>query len=158
MVGRTKYADVSLKQVMALAKEGRTERQIALEIGVHQGTISAWKMRYPEFRDLLETWKYDADRLVEQSLFERATGYDHWEEKIFCSKDGHVTRVETMKHYPPDVKAIMFWLNNRQPQLWSIKQEVAHTGSVGLAEKIAKARARSSEKQEEISDEADFLG
>ena len=154
---KSKYDEVSLKQVMELAKNGLTERQIALEIGVSQKTISVWKLKYTEFRDVLETWKYDADRKVERSLFERATGYDHWEERIFCNKDGIVTRVETIKHYPPDVKACMYWLNNRQKDIWANRQETVISGTTGLAEKIAEARERSGKKEVEGKADAEFL-
>jgi hypothetical protein len=59
-----------------------------------------------------------SDEYVEKSLFSRATGYTVPEEKIFVSRGGKVTRVPTMKHYPPDVTAQIFWLKNRSPHLW----------------------------------------
>ena len=34
------------------------------------------------------------------------------------------------KHYPPDTKAALRWLMNRQPALWRDRQEVNVTGTV----------------------------
>lgn len=35
------------------------------------------------------------------------------------------TIVPTIKHYPPDTVAGIFWLKNRQPDKWREKQEIA---------------------------------
>ena len=35
--------------------------------------------------------------------------------------------IETVKHYPPDTTAAIFWLKNRQVERWRDKQEVDHT-------------------------------
>ena len=45
------------------------------------------------------------------------------EEKIFCT-NGEVTKVKTVKHYPPDTAAVMAWLNNRRPDQFRSKQYV----------------------------------
>ena len=52
---------------------------------------------------------------VERSLYSRAVGYSFNSEKIFCNKDGEVTRVPIVEHVPPDVTAQIFWLKNRKP-------------------------------------------
>jgi transcriptional regulator with XRE-family HTH domain len=142
MANTSKYDGIDLKQVADLAAAGLTERQLALELEVHQSTITQWKKSHPEFRDLLQTWKYEADKKVERSLYERATGYEHTEEKIFCSKDGEITRVETIKHIPPDVKACIFWLKNRQADKWRDKLDHEHSGKLDLANSILAARKR----------------
>jgi hypothetical protein len=49
------------------------------------------------------------------SLYNRANGYSYDAEKIFCDKNGKVTRVPYVEHVPPDVTACIFWLNNRDP-------------------------------------------
>jgi hypothetical protein len=35
--------------------------------------------------------------------------------------------VETMRHYPPDTTACIFWLKNRRPDLWRDKVHNEHT-------------------------------
>jgi hypothetical protein len=49
------------------------------------------------------------------SLYNRANGYSYDAEKIFCDKNGKVTRVPHREHVPPDVTACIFWLKNRDP-------------------------------------------
>jgi hypothetical protein len=49
------------------------------------------------------------------SLYNRANGYSYDAEKIFCDKNGKVTRVPYREHVPPDVTACIFWLKNRDP-------------------------------------------
>jgi hypothetical protein len=52
------------------------------------------------------------------SLYNRANGYSYEAEKIFCDKNGKVTRVPYREHVPPDVTAWIFWLKNRDPAHW----------------------------------------
>jgi hypothetical protein len=47
------------------------------------------------------------------SPYNRANGYSYDAEKIFCDKNGKVTRVPYVEHVPPDVTACIFWLKNR---------------------------------------------
>jgi hypothetical protein len=62
--------------------------------------------------------KEEADARVKRSLYSRAVGYSFNSEKIFCNKDGDVTRVPYREHVPPDVTAQIFWLKNRDPAHW----------------------------------------
>jgi hypothetical protein len=55
-------------------------------------------------------WVLGTDARVEQSLYQRAVGYSFKSEKVFCNKDGEVTRVPIVEHVPPDVTAQIFWL------------------------------------------------
>lgn len=96
---------------------GATDAQLAESFGVSKQTLNTWKKAHPEFLDSLKTGREKADAEVAKSLFHRAKGYTHPEEKIFCS-DGQVTRVKTLKHYPPDTAACIFWSKNRRPDLW----------------------------------------
>ena len=45
------------------------------------------------------------------------------EDKIF-NNQGVELVVPTIKHYPPDTTAAIFWLKNRQKDNWRDKQEV----------------------------------
>jgi CheY-like chemotaxis protein len=56
----------------------------------------------------------------------RAVGYSFNSEKIFCNKDGEVTRVPIVEHVPPDVTAQIFWLKNRKPTEWRDVQQMEH--------------------------------
>ena len=48
------------------------------------------------------------------------------------------------EHYPPDTKAALRWLMNRQPALWRDRQEVNVSGSIAhrLSQMTPKERAR----------------
>jgi hypothetical protein len=80
----------------------------------------------------LKVAKDAADARVERRLWERAMGYSHLSEKLFCSR-GKVIRVEIVEHYPPDTTACIFWLKNRQPGRWRDRVDVQHDdGRIGV--------------------------
>jgi hypothetical protein len=62
------------------------------------------------------------DDHVERSLYSRATGYEFDAVKIFCNKDGVVTKVKYRQHLPPDTVACIYWLNNRRKEKWRNQQ------------------------------------
>lgn len=113
----TKYRAVFCRQAEKLCLLGATDPELADFFGVCRATINNWKKAHPRFLDALKGAKNDADTRVERSLFERAIGYEHPEDKIFMFKAQPVV-VPTTKHYPPDTTAGMFWLQNRQPARW----------------------------------------
>jgi transcriptional regulator with XRE-family HTH domain len=126
-VGRPSKLDtIDLEQVKKLAKHGLTEEQIADILGICKATITNYKLSSPEFLASLKEGKEISDLKVEKSLFQRAVGYEHPEEEIFCNKDGVVTTVPTMKFYPPDTTACIFWLKNRKKAEW--RDTIEHTG------------------------------
>jgi len=111
---------------------GATEEEIAAAFGVSRRSITNWKGRYPQFKQALIEGKMLADAQVGQRLFERATGYEHPEDKIFYdSKTGETVVAPTTKHYPPDTVAAIFWLKNRRPDLWRDKQDINHGSEDG---------------------------
>jgi hypothetical protein len=122
----SKANDAILKEAIRLASEGKTDAQIAKEVGVTKTTVQNWKKKHPDFFDLLKKSKKSADQKVETSLFQRACGYSHPSEKIFLTKDGTVVRAPFIEHYPPDPTSMIFWLKNRDRERWRDKQEVEH--------------------------------
>ena len=63
---------------------------------------------------------------VERSLYNRAVGYTFDSVKVFCSKDGVITKVLIKEHVPPDVPAQIFWLKNRKPAEWRDAWQMEH--------------------------------
>lgn len=123
-VGRpSKFDTLDLAQVQKLATLGFTNVQMADFFGVEISTFEKWAQRYEEFFRALKIWKAEADQKVERSLYERAMGYSHPEDKIFVH-EGKPIVVPTTKHYAPDTTACIFWLKNRRKDLWRDKQEV----------------------------------
>ena len=108
-----------------LASLGATDLEIAQAFEVSIRTIHRWKLEHPEFREALKLGKEEADAKVEDSLFKRATGYSFDSEKILVI-DGEPQRVETIEHVPPDTRAAMWWLQNRNPEKWRDVRHIKH--------------------------------
>lgn len=119
----SKFDGIDMDLVKLLAQRGWTDKEMAEAFKVTEATWTNWKKAHPDFFLSLKDWKVEADARVERTLYERATGYSHPEEKVFCS-DGMVTVHETTKHYPPDPTSMIFWLKNRQPEAWRDKREL----------------------------------
>lgn len=124
-IGRpSKFNKINQEQFKQLVISGWIDTQIASFFGINVVTLHRWKIKYKDFCNSLKEWKKEADEHVEKSLYARATGYTHPEDKIFCSANGKVTVVKTVRHYPPDPTSNIFWLKNRQPDKWRDKKEV----------------------------------
>lgn len=130
MARPSKKDALDLEQVKKLAVMGWTDEQMAAFFDVDVRTWLRWKAKDETFCQALKDWKDEADERVERSLYERAMGYSHPEDKIF-NNEGVPLVVPTTKHYPPDTTAMIFWLKNRQPENWRDKREHEHTGADG---------------------------
>ncbi len=117
---------------------GAVDATLAEFFGVTETTINNWKIAHPNFFESIKRGRVHADAKVAASLFGRATGYSHQEEKVF-NNQGEIITHQTIKHYAPDPTSMIFWLKNRQPELWRDKQEVEQSGGVthGLSETLA---------------------
>lgn len=113
----SKYQPEFIDQAEKLCRRGFTDREIADFFRVTERTLNRWKILYPDFCQALKRGKDTADAMVERSLFERATGYTYSGEKVFQFQ-GAVVRAKVKVHHPPDVTAQIFWLKNRQKELW----------------------------------------
>jgi len=122
----TKFNKDIERMVMVLAAEGMTDGKMSEIIGVTEQTFNNWKKQQPVFFESLKVVKKTADEKVERSLYERARGYSHKEDKIFCN-NGKIVTQETTKHYPPDPTSMIFWLKNRQPDKWADRTETTFT-------------------------------
>ena len=123
----SKYKAEYAEQAFKLCLLGATDKELADFFETTEQTINAWKKNHKEFFESLKRGKYQADSEVAQKLFHRAKGYSHPEDKIF-NNDGMPLIVPTIKHYPPDTTAAIFWLKNRQSKKWRDKQDIQHSG------------------------------
>lgn len=130
MARPTKYKPEYQGQAKKLALLGATDKDLAAFFEVSESTLNKWKLDYPEFSEALKEGKDELDSQVVRSLYQRAMGYSHPEDKIF-NQAGEPMVVPTTKHYPPDTTACIFWLKNRQKEEWRDKQDVEHSGKVG---------------------------
>jgi hypothetical protein len=97
---------------------GSDDKKLAQFFDVNVATINRWKNEFEKFCESIKRGKdvYDTEH-VEVSLRERACGYEHPEEKVFC-QDGKIITHQQIKHYPPETTAAIFWLKNRHPGRW----------------------------------------
>jgi len=117
----TKYRPEYAQQVEHLCLLGLTDKEIADYLGVAESTLNKWKNDFPEFSESIKKGKTFADGAVAGALYNRALGYSHPEDDI-RSVGGEIVITPTIKHYPPDTGAAIFWLKNRQPAKWRDKQ------------------------------------
>lgn len=126
MARPTDYRQEYAEQARKLCLLGFTDKQLAVFFGVNESTINRWKQKYPEFCKSIKSGKVIADAQVTESLFKRATGIEVTEVEVRDDGKKKVKRV-TKKHIPPDPTAQIFWLKNRQPELWRDKPTVENS-------------------------------
>lgn len=124
-------------QVYKLCLLGATDKEMADFFEVTESTFNLWKKTYKGFSESIKKGKDQADGEVATKLFKRATGYEHKDVdiKMFA---GEIIKTPLIKHYPPDTTAAIFWLKNRQSKKWRDKQEVEHSGEMGIVWKEEK--------------------
>lgn len=116
----TKYQKAYAEQARKLCLLGYTDAELADFFEVDEATINRWKIAHEEFCESIKKGKGVADGEVAAKLFHRATGYEHPEDDI-RAVDGTIVITPTVKHYPPDTTAAIFWLKNRQSKKWRDK-------------------------------------
>jgi hypothetical protein len=141
------YKPEYVKMAKHAARLGATDADLARIFGVSDATIDNWKAQHPDFLGSSKEGKEEADARVVRSLFQRAIGYSYNAEKIFCDKNGKVTRVPIVEHVPPDVTAQIFWLKNRDPERWRDVQALEHSlGKYIISEKPMSKEAWAKER------------
>lgn len=125
-----KTTKIDLDRVKKLAATGMSDEMLAVALDIAPSTLYDYKLKWPEFSEALKSGKEDPDDRVERSLYEKAIGYSHPEEKVFCS-DGMIVKETVIKHYPPDSVAAFFWLCNRRKGKWQHISRIMLSGSNG---------------------------
>ncbi len=136
----SKYRSEFDERAAQLCYLGATDKILAAVFSVSEDTIRVWKKKHPSFQQAVLSRKVSADGKVAKSLYERATGYtvETQQGVKYKDKDGgeHVKVVNVTKHIEPHVTAMIFWLKNRQPELWRDVQQVEHSGLESLLAEI----------------------
>ncbi len=148
-MGARKWQDWTEKEenlavLRAWKMAGLSDEEIAKRVGVSRSTLSEWKKKYERIRDALSSGKEFADSLVENSLFKLTQGFKVEVRKVFKVKKvefdekgrriGEKEELETAledEYVKPDVRAMVFWLQNRKPEVWRKMEEKAEPESTG---------------------------
>ena len=111
---KPEYCELALNQCLL----GATNEQLGAFFGVTGRTIGNWITTIPEFADAVRSGRDVADARVASGLYKRAVGYTY--ESTRTMVNGAEERiVKQTVHCPPDVRACIHWLHNRQRRLWS---------------------------------------
>jgi hypothetical protein len=116
------YDEDFARQARKLCSLGATDADLADHFGVTTSTIWMWATRHQEFFKALHEGKGGFDDRVKRGLAQRGTGYSYDSEKVMVVK-GKVVKVPIREHVPPDPRAAMDWLTNRDPMNWKRKIE-----------------------------------
>lgn len=115
--------------VYHLAKDGKTENEIAVVLDVSIDTITEWKNVHENFSASLKKGRAEHDDgMVVNSLLKRAKGFRRKIQKL--DKDGNVVELE--EEVPPDATSMIFWLKNRQSKYWRDRQDIEHSGNLNI--------------------------
>jgi hypothetical protein len=117
---------------------GAIDKDVAQALGVTEQTINNWKVANPEFFESLKIGKSQVDERVKQSLVHRAMGYTHTEDDIRII-NGEIVITQTVKHYPPDTTACIFWLKNRMPDEFRTNPDVGNDEILSKSIEIVRA-------------------
>lgn len=127
------YQQLYVEKAYKLCLLGATDQEIADIFSVSVETLNDWKRTHADFSASFTHGKTDADANIAHSMYHRALGYSHKAVKIFMPAGAtEPVYAEYTEHYPPDTAAAKHWLANRRGKDWREKQEVEHSGSIGL--------------------------
>ena len=137
-----------LTEIAGWKMRGVPDEEVAENLGVAYSTFRRYIKQKPELEKVLMVTKDIADAKVEGSFFKRANGCvvrEVTKEPYIDPITGHkavddegnlrlrITKV-IEKELPPDVGAGKWWLENRMPEIYKSKHEIAHSD----ADKIRK--------------------
>ncbi|WP_428668074.1 terminase [Runella sp.] len=143
MPGRpTKYDRSFVKLAYNYCLLGADDVFLSKAFEVNVDTIYEWKKKHKEFSESIKRGKMIADGTIAASLFKRAKGFKFEEETFERVKkhqqplpsennphpepvvsDKLVVSKRVIKYFPPDPLSMIFWLKNRQPEMWREKPE-----------------------------------
>lgn len=123
-------------------RDGLTYAQIALNMGIDEGTLYVWVRKHPPIKEALRKGEEVMIYEVENALYKSAIGYDVTEtdqtETIAPDGSRTVTKHARKRHIPPSVGSICFILKNRRSSKWQDKPIVEDTTALEKLDEILK--------------------
>ena len=114
----TLYKTEYNEKAYELCLMGATDDVLAHVFGVSEKTIDNWKVDYPEFLRSIHAGKDFADAKMANAMYKSGLGLHVVTEDKLVYNDGVSEVVTLTKQIPPEVKAQIHWLNNRQSKKW----------------------------------------
>lgn len=108
----------NLIRVQGWARDGLTDEQIAVKMGISIRTLYTWKKQHLQFSQALKSGKEVVDYAVENALLKKALA--------------------------GDVGACCFWLKNRRPDKWKDRIDAAVTMEDQKTDMLSDIRAEMS--------------
>jgi hypothetical protein len=137
----TVYKPEYAEAARSFCASGATNALLAEQFAVSRSTVDRWIAAIPDFRHAIQQGREVADGAVVSALFARATGMERKMTRVFCHNGQPIT-VDYRVELPPDVRACMFWLRNRQPRQWRESRPLADAGAYGwVSESAGSARS-----------------
>ncbi len=129
--------DIGLEEVRRLAEDGHSDEEIAICTSIEPSVFKKWKKKHPELAAAIELGRSGSDLEVVRSLYKKAVGYS-----VSVNKTHKLKRIDydpdtgkKLREYeelavgvdesyvPPDLRAEIFWLKNRQGERWCERAE-----------------------------------
>lgn len=120
-------SEKGIQLIAGWRQAGCTIEEITQKMGVDKRTFRRWRKQCPKLEDALVLSKEIATVQVVNSLYQRAVGIEYDEiTRELIEGELRVTKIVT-KFIPPDVKAILAFLYNRDSQNWRVVQQPIDT-------------------------------
>ena len=115
-------SDEGMMLLECYARDGFTNQDIANRFGITVTTLLKVRKRHPSVDKALNSSREIVNYMVENALLKAALGHSARELKITTEiRNGKVVgkfKEEFIHDIEPDVRAIMYYLNNRLPDKW----------------------------------------
>ena len=128
----TAFKPEFIEQAHKLALLGLKDQQMAEVFGVAVRTLDYWKIHHPAFLQAINNGKAPSDALVAASQLKRANGFTQRVSKPMVV-NGKIKIIKYDEYFPPSDTAGIFWLKNRQRQIWRDVLRQENTGADGGA-------------------------
>lgn len=120
-----------LDSVTGWAKQGATDEEMCLMLGVSTTVFYEWKNDKPEFAESIKKGKEVSNGEILNSAFKQCVGYEYEEEVPVKLRqaDGsdRLEMARVKKFAPPNPTMTIFMLKNRLPKDYRDKQEIEHS-------------------------------
>jgi len=118
-----------LELIRSWSRDTFSKAEIAKRMNINVNTLVKWQKKYAEIDEAINTTRELVDYQVENAILKAALGYKTKEIKVTIGKkmvNGEMVEMlkeTTVKEVPPNVKAAMFWLNNRKFEDWKLNRD-----------------------------------